>query len=443
MSVTVLCPNGRRCCIKVTPGKLLSQILEEACLKSGLDVNRHQLVNQKRRLDLSLPFRLSGLPNNATLEMFPATNTEITGVATIALQYAGHDELQKTTLLSIGISSGKKCLFRYQRLVLTKQQIDEISARIACEVAEKEALLRECAQKKAENDERKKLEETELANFEEELQMAKKRKQTVDSDCRNLPSYPPEITNSFIEEENTSVAGPLALATPCDRRAVIFRQRTYEDTILRSEEINDEFFEIDIDDVRAQLKQLRDQVRMAENRALVSKEYVKQKNREHKLLAYRHTVVRIPTGTGRIVQAQFQSAEPISHLFEWVRSILSCSAPFSLRLALNHKLVHSNTTNFVDADVAPKSTVFIKFIDPSVNFESVCVGSLQECSHKEADNLCSEWLSQNTVFQPFTAVVADHSPISSSTSKMCSTLPDGAIRPSFKANTAPKWFKKK
>ncbi|KAE9411801.1 hypothetical protein Angca_007156, partial [Angiostrongylus cantonensis] len=56
-SVTVLCPNGRRCCIKVTPGKLLSQILEEACLKSGLDVNRHQLVNQKRRLDLSLPFR--------------------------------------------------------------------------------------------------------------------------------------------------------------------------------------------------------------------------------------------------------------------------------------------------------------------------------------------------------------------------------------------------
>ncbi|KAJ1347973.1 hypothetical protein KIN20_003175 [Parelaphostrongylus tenuis] len=86
MRVTVLCPNARRCYVEVTPEKLLRQVLEEACLKSGFDVDSHQLVNQKRSMDLSLPFRLSGLPNNATLEMIPATNTDTTGVATVALQ---------------------------------------------------------------------------------------------------------------------------------------------------------------------------------------------------------------------------------------------------------------------------------------------------------------------------------------------------------------------
>ncbi|RCN37557.1 hypothetical protein ANCCAN_16522 [Ancylostoma caninum] len=57
-SVTVLCPNARRCAVKVTPGMLLKQILEEACLKQGFDVEAYQLENQRRRVDLALPFRV-------------------------------------------------------------------------------------------------------------------------------------------------------------------------------------------------------------------------------------------------------------------------------------------------------------------------------------------------------------------------------------------------
>ncbi|EPB66692.1 hypothetical protein ANCCEY_14215 [Ancylostoma ceylanicum] len=58
-SVTVLCPNARRCSVKVTPGMLLKQILEEACLKQGFEVEAYQLENQRRRVDLALPFRLA------------------------------------------------------------------------------------------------------------------------------------------------------------------------------------------------------------------------------------------------------------------------------------------------------------------------------------------------------------------------------------------------
>ncbi|KAJ1347974.1 hypothetical protein KIN20_003176 [Parelaphostrongylus tenuis] len=430
-------------------------------------------------------------------------------------QYTGHVELQRTTLLSIGISSGKRCLLRYQRMALTKEQIDEINARIASEIAEKEALLREYARKKAENDERTELEEARIASFEEESRMARKRNHSLDpgqkigtmitdrrsqrsvdvpqsststhpnsGDVRSLNSVPHEertfavdlrpssqqehshhdafmntpitdsrnpllrttdVIDSLIEERSTNVVGPSTLTlTPCDRRAVIFLRQTPGDSTLRNEEVSDEFFEIDVEDVRTQLKQLREQINMTENRALVPKEYVKQKNREHKLSAYRHTVIRIPIGIGRIVQAQFQSAEPVSHLFDWIRGILRSSTAFSLKLALNQKLEESNTMNFVDADIAPKSTVFIKFNDPSVDFESLCVESLQECTHNEADSLCSEWLSHNTVFKPFTAVVPDGDHTISSSTNRTSVMPShDSIRPSLKASTAPKWFKKK
>lgn len=49
--------------------------MEEACLKQGFDISIHHLKHQNRTLDLALPFRLTGLPNNATVEM--VQNTKI------------------------------------------------------------------------------------------------------------------------------------------------------------------------------------------------------------------------------------------------------------------------------------------------------------------------------------------------------------------------------
>ncbi|VBB31559.1 unnamed protein product [Acanthocheilonema viteae] len=73
-SVTVICPNSRRCVVKVTPSTQLRKILEEACLKQGFDISTHHLKHQNHTLDLALPFRLTGLPNNATVEMVQSTN---------------------------------------------------------------------------------------------------------------------------------------------------------------------------------------------------------------------------------------------------------------------------------------------------------------------------------------------------------------------------------
>ncbi|RMZ95066.1 Tether containing UBX domain for GLUT4 [Brachionus plicatilis] len=68
-SVTVFCPNARRQPVKVQPSTKIVDILEEVCKKQGYSPNEHELVYQKKSLDLTLTFRLSGIPNNAVVDL--------------------------------------------------------------------------------------------------------------------------------------------------------------------------------------------------------------------------------------------------------------------------------------------------------------------------------------------------------------------------------------
>ncbi|XP_067939533.1 tether containing UBX domain for GLUT4-like isoform X2 [Watersipora subatra] len=68
-SVTILCPNGRRQAIKVTPNKTVLQILEEVCEKRGFDPVIHDLKHGRNTLDIGATFRFSGVPNNGKLEL--------------------------------------------------------------------------------------------------------------------------------------------------------------------------------------------------------------------------------------------------------------------------------------------------------------------------------------------------------------------------------------
>ena len=68
--VVVLDSTARRAVVKTIPTKHLSDILQEACGKLGLDPSRHGLKNSKdKTLDLSQPFRLSGLSSGAKLQL--------------------------------------------------------------------------------------------------------------------------------------------------------------------------------------------------------------------------------------------------------------------------------------------------------------------------------------------------------------------------------------
>ncbi|KAI9765852.1 MAG: hypothetical protein M1840_007134 [Geoglossum simile] len=82
--VVIIDPRARRVAIKVTPARFLSDVLKEACTKLGLDAGQYTLKHNKKKLDLSCPIRLSGLPSGAKLELTQISHSP--SVVTVALQ---------------------------------------------------------------------------------------------------------------------------------------------------------------------------------------------------------------------------------------------------------------------------------------------------------------------------------------------------------------------
>lgn len=70
MASTVSLEHGaKKLAVKATPGRTLAEILAEFCDKYGLKPEEHALNFKQKNVDLSLPFRLSGIPQNAKLEV--------------------------------------------------------------------------------------------------------------------------------------------------------------------------------------------------------------------------------------------------------------------------------------------------------------------------------------------------------------------------------------
>jgi len=67
--VIVLCPNGRRQTVPVTPNTSILHIQELVCTKQGFDMATHRLVHHNKPIDPSNTVRFSGLPNQAQLEL--------------------------------------------------------------------------------------------------------------------------------------------------------------------------------------------------------------------------------------------------------------------------------------------------------------------------------------------------------------------------------------
>ncbi|KUJ22833.1 uncharacterized protein LY89DRAFT_607672 [Mollisia scopiformis] len=83
--VVVLDGNYRRHQVKVTPGKYMTEVLEEACKKfSNLNPSNFGLKNNNKPIDLSRTFRQTGLASGAKLELVQVSRTP--SAVSIALQ---------------------------------------------------------------------------------------------------------------------------------------------------------------------------------------------------------------------------------------------------------------------------------------------------------------------------------------------------------------------
>lgn len=73
MSTLTILWAGRRKAIKAAPSAPMSAVLSDACAAHGLQQNTggksYALYHKKALVDLSQPFRLTGIPQNTTLEL--------------------------------------------------------------------------------------------------------------------------------------------------------------------------------------------------------------------------------------------------------------------------------------------------------------------------------------------------------------------------------------
>ncbi|KAK7744178.1 hypothetical protein SLS53_003699 [Cytospora paraplurivora] len=82
--VVVVSPDVKRVNIKVNPGTYMFDVLEEACKKLNLEVDRWNLKHQKNLINLSDQFRITRLTAGAKLELVGRSKT--TSVVNVALR---------------------------------------------------------------------------------------------------------------------------------------------------------------------------------------------------------------------------------------------------------------------------------------------------------------------------------------------------------------------
>ncbi|WAQ95930.1 ASPC1-like protein [Mya arenaria] len=94
-TLQVLCPNGRRQNVKITPNTKLLQVLEDVCQKQKfLPAEDYSLKHGRNTLDLTLSMRYANLSNNAKLELVKCEKSRAESAVLIALQLEGGERLQ-------------------------------------------------------------------------------------------------------------------------------------------------------------------------------------------------------------------------------------------------------------------------------------------------------------------------------------------------------------
>lgn len=86
--VEVVCPNGRWQRVKVTAMSSMLQVLEEVCTKQKfVPPSQYMLKHGKKKVDLTLSFRYSGLPNHSKLELVETDEERKEQPVKVALQF--------------------------------------------------------------------------------------------------------------------------------------------------------------------------------------------------------------------------------------------------------------------------------------------------------------------------------------------------------------------
>ncbi|KRZ76790.1 Tether containing UBX domain for GLUT4 [Trichinella papuae] len=421
MSVTIVYPTNHRLQFKISPNLTLYQILDEACLRKGLETADHALKFHSRILDLALTFRYSRIPINGTLEIVRREDEDIgdhqnvvKNLVKIAVQFTDGTRVSKqvepdSTLLQI-----LKLIENDRNQNLVKPDGEEIHPVVVYLNTEAIVLKTEINFKYATervlemislkslgiHDQAlfryfsRRLDDSKLKQIDEFLTAKRARLEKLENKICENNSKPLKIANNcadrsplkserslrleklekMIAQVNESLPASeisdcrsesnFALPkVPCERKLIIYKQ---EDHLPVLEEPDDAFFEVTKSDVMLMQKRLKENCDLLTKTCLSTANNLKQQETERRRKSYLYSVVRIHLPGRWTMQATFYSSESVEDLYQFVSSLLkNPNTAFELYQAPKYLIKRTDSTLF-DAGLSPMALLILKVKDASI-----------------------------------------------------------------------------
>lgn len=395
-SVVILAPNGRRHNMKVTANTTILQVLSDVCAKHGYNVNEYDLKHHNTVLNPSAIFRFTGLVNNAQLQMIHRAEARLTSNVTIGIQLEngkrlmgdfgsdstllnvlltlcpeqhpdqtvlvymhsevhGTNALEKTTLQSLGLSSGRAVIRLLNRNIDQPKTQAHVSAPLRghSKGGKKNA-------KKPGKDNRNLTSSTYFPNRIPDLisLFKSENKQINESDATQTVSNTqdtkdgetPDITENapaVVEEHQPAIStdehsteveiageaessvehdqsDPLKLEFLGNRSALIFNQAGIK--AVPVDELPDSFFDLTVDDAKMLLqdsKRRREELEEAPFLTQAQRQLNQDKKILQKLHKYRRTIIRIQFPDQLVLQGIFGPLEKIQAVKDFIKEYLS------------------------------------------------------------------------------------------------------------------------
>ncbi|CAG9801781.1 unnamed protein product [Chironomus riparius] len=374
-SVTVLTPHGRRQVVKIEPNKTILWILEKVCEKyTEFQAEDYNLKHHNKIVDLNQFFRFSGLPNNCTLEMSESGKKRVEQDVVICLQLEDGtrlngsyqptktlyeiitdmcpeksssdqspvviymrneihgDNLNTTTLKSLGLTSGGRALLR---LINSDPESLKVQANVSAPLPQKP---------KEEEDDKPKAKSSGEPSTSFQLQSFQQLKDEVKK-VANQPKVDMDVDEGFKESEpeETPVKQPNKEAATQkviesiepvqpqadsvinildSRGTIIFSLDSIQTSTI---DLPDSFFELTESDVRLLYKELRNQVENDENAPLMTSELRKlEENKKilNQLATYKSCAIRIQFPNRHVIQTKFSTVETVGAVMDFIKEFL-------------------------------------------------------------------------------------------------------------------------
>ncbi|XP_015587370.1 tether containing UBX domain for GLUT4 [Cephus cinctus] len=418
-SVTVLVPNGRRQNVKVTANTTILQVLEEVCQKHGYNPQEYDVKHYNKVLDVNSIFRFTGLPNNAQLELTACTKPRQESNVTIGIQLEsgerlmgdfpprtplnqilmklcpnesfstailiymhreiyGQEDLESTTLKSLGLCSGRailRLIHRDPSQLKTQAHVyvpstpkpskednsseDETRSRpsssslidphksldpITLLRAQKAKLQSLDSSKDNKENQRELIENTNSLKSQKDAEVSDKESSTKSTECIK----PNELSISPTEEPTVTFLG--------ERNALLFNQAGAE--ALPREELPDNFFELTVHDAKALLRDIkkrREELEEAPLQTVSQRELDHNKRTLQQLHKYRRTVIRIQFPDQMVLQGLFGPLETIQTIKDFVKNYLANPDVDFILYTTPPKHILNSEKRLIDEELVPSA----------------------------------------------------------------------------------------